>query len=79
MAKEFKNLDRNKNTGNVLDRLTTQVGVPYVEKEKKHKFYSYKMPEEWHDVLKFDLSKKYDMNIHELITQALKNSYPELP
>jgi len=79
MAKKFNNLERNSNTGSVLDGITSLVGNPNnITTEERTKVYSYKMSEEVHSILKYDLCKKYNTSIHGLITKALISTYDEL-
>lgn len=76
------NLKRNKNTASSLDNITENIlaakPIVKVNEEDIYKRTSLRLPHEWHDKLKFDLSKKYKKTMHELIMSALEQTYPEL-
>lgn len=79
MAKNFSNLDRNRNSGDALDMITgssNRDSNPIKKKEEKQ--FIIKLSSNWHSYLKFDLSKKYEMTMQELVMNALEQTYPEL-
>lgn len=80
MAKSFESLKRNKNTGTSLDKVIRQVGEVEKTSEDKEKFrkFTFKIPKDWHDKMKFDLSRTQKKSIQDLIIDALKNTYSEL-
>lgn len=76
------NLKRNKNNASSLDNITESFLSPKAPvknvEEDIYKRTSLRLPHDWHEKLKYDLSQKYKKTMHELIMSALEQTYPEL-